>query len=366
MHPDDVHIGWSSFTNDGGQYCYFGRLEINGDPSTGETRGPRYDMVDVNLLVDPDRRAFITSNGTDLQLYPDSITGGELRGFSSSGDEILYIGAPTESTNIDLYAVHIETGAVRRLTSHPDYADTIAFSANDQWFVTQDTRAVERQMWMSGMRGVPPLIEIIATAVVASTRNNGPQRFFQPILIDRYGHRGSYYGQLVNAEGDGSNGSINDPNWYGRADPSLSLDSTRIVYWQAVVALPACGGSNPLPCPVSTAPGRREYRAMLARLTSRMPTLPASVYKVPDQIPWATPFSPGARYPSLPTLKPGNYTLQGKVSGCAEVKLNGDDNKVGEYATKRVAVNCTGYSDDGLHILNGWEDVELTVLYLHA
>jgi hypothetical protein len=101
---------------------------------------------------------------------------------------------------------------------------------------------------------------------------------------------------------------------------------------------------------------------MLARLTSRMPTPSAPVYKVPDQIPWATPFPHGATYPSLPVLKPGNYTLQGKVSWCAEVKLNGDDSKVGEYAIKRVAVNYTDYSDDGQHILNGWEDVELTVL----
>jgi hypothetical protein len=230
MPPDDVDIGWSSFTNGGGQYCYFGGLEFNGQPTTGETRVPRYDMVEVNLLVDPAGRAFITSNGTELQLHPDSITMGELRGFSGSGDEVLYIGAPTELTNIDLYAVHIETGVVRRLTSHPDYADPIAFSANDQWFVTQDTRAAERQIWMSGMRGVLPLIDIVATAVAASTRNNGPRRFFQPILIDRYGDRGSYFGQLVNAGGDGSNGSINDPNWNGRADPAFSLDSTRIVF----------------------------------------------------------------------------------------------------------------------------------------
>jgi hypothetical protein len=362
IHPDDMHIGWSSFTNDGGQYCYFGRLEFNGDPTTGETRIPRYDMVNVNLLVDPDRRAFITSNGTELQLHPDSITVGELRGFSGSGNEVLYICAPTKSTNIDLYAVHIETGVIRRLTSHPDYADPTAFSADDQWFVTQDTRAAERQMWMSSMRGVPPLIDIVATAVAASKRNNVPRRFFQPILIDRYGDRGSYFGQLVNAKGNGSNGSINDPNWNGRADPAFSLVSTRIVYWQAIVTSPACGSSNPLPCPVSTAPGGREYRAMLARLTSRMLTPPAPMYNVPDQIPWATLFSLGATYPSLPILVPGNYTLQGKVSGCAEVKLDGDDNKVSEYAIKRVAVNYTDYSDDGQHILNGWEDVELTVL----
>ena len=219
---------------------------------------PRYDLVDVDLLVDPKRGAFITADGSELKLHPESIIIGELRGFSGSGDEILYLGAPTESTNIDLYAVHIETGIVRRLTSHPDYADPIAFSADDQWFVTQDTRASERQMWMSGMRGIPPLIDIVAVAVAASTRNNGKRRFFQPILIDRHGDRGSYYGQQVNGNGEKSDGGINDPSWNGRADPAFSLDSTCIVYWQAIVTSPACGGINPLPCPASTAQGRRE------------------------------------------------------------------------------------------------------------
>jgi hypothetical protein len=55
----------------------------------------------------------------------------------------------------------------------------------------------------------------------------------------------------------------------------------------------------------------------------------------------------------MPTLKLGNYTFQGKVSGCAEVKINGHGTKVGEYAIKHVAVNYTDYSDDGQHILNG-------------
>jgi hypothetical protein len=357
MHPDDVHIGWSSFTKIGGQYSYFGRLSFNAAPVTGDIRAPRYDLVDVDLLVDPDRRDFITTNGTELYLQPDSITIGELRGFSGSGDEILYLGAPTESTNIDLYAVHMETGAVRRLTSHPDYADPIAFAPNDQWFVTQDTRATERQMWMSGMRGVPPLIDIIATAVAASTRNNGHRRFFQPILIDRYGDRGSYFGQLVNAEGNGSDGSINDPNWNGRADPAFSMDSTCIVYWQAIVTSPACGGNNPLPCPVSTAQGGREYRVMLARLSDRAPSPPAPVYKVPEHIPWATRFSSTVDNPPMIKLKPGNYTLWGKMSGHADVRL------IGEKHITRVAANYTNYSDDGEHILNGWEDVEKTILY---
>jgi hypothetical protein len=360
VHPDGVHIGWSSFTKVGGQYSYFGRLSFNVAPATGELKVSRYDLVDVDLLVDPERQAFITTNGTEMYLHPDSIMIGELRGFSGSGDEITYIGAPTESNNIDVYAVHMVTGAVRRLTNHPDYADPIAFSADDQWFVTQDTRATERQMWMSGMRGIPPLVDIVSTAVAASTRNNGPRRFFQPILIDWYGDRGSYYGQLVNAEGDGSNGSINDPNWNGRADPAFSLDSTRIVYWQAIVTSPSCGGGNPLPCPISTAQGGREYRVMLARLRNRTPSPPAPVYKVPEHVPWATRFSRIVNLPPRFALKPGRYTLRGKKSGHADVRLIGN---VEKNSITRVAANYTNYSDDGEHILDGWEDVERTILY---
>lgn len=195
LHPDDVHMGWSSFTDNGGQFAYFGRLEFNPEPSVGEPLAPRYDLVDVNLLVDPNDKAFVTSNGTELQLSEDSITVGELRGFSGTGDEITYTGSSHESNNIDLFAVHVVTGAVRRLTSHPEYADPMAFSADNEWFVAMDTRGTDRQMWMSGMRGIPLLIDIVTVTVAAPTRNNGPRRFFQPILIDRYGDRGEYFGQ---------------------------------------------------------------------------------------------------------------------------------------------------------------------------
>lgn len=354
VHPDDTHIGWSSFT-EGGQSAYFGRLSFNAAPTDTGPNVPRYDLVDVNILVDPSRSAPLTTNGTHLKIHRDAITVGELRGFSGSGDEITYIGYPTESTNIDLYAIHVETGVVRRLTSHPEYADPIAFSADDEWFVTMDTRGSDRQMWMAGLRGVPPLIDIVAVTAAASTRNNGARRFFQPILIDRYGDRGAYFGQQINAEGDESNGAINDPNWNGRADPAFSLDGTRIVYWQAMVSAPACGGDNPLDCPESTAQGGREYRVMLVKLKDRKPVKPKVVYEVPDYLPWATPFNPGSSLPSPLVVPPGNYTLLGKVSGQAHVRF------VGEDRINHVVVNYTDYSDDEGSVLNGYEDVTVSV-----
>ncbi|RLL98752.1 hypothetical protein CFD26_107828 [Aspergillus turcosus] len=354
MHPDDEHMGWSSFTSTGGQYAYFGRLRFNKNPSTGDVLAPRYDLVDVDVLIQPNGPGAIMANGDELELHPEAITVGELRGFSGSGDEILYIGSPREENNIDVFAVHLVTGAVRRLTSHPEYTDPIAFSHDNEWFVAMDTHGSDRQMWLSGMRMVPPLIDLVTVTAASSTRNNGARRFFQPILIDRYGDRGDYFGQQINAEGDGSNGSVNDPNWNGRADPAFSPDTTHIVFWQALVTSPACGGVNPLVCPNSTADGGRRYRLMLAHRTSRQPTKPAPVFKVPSAIRWATPFPPGAAIPTQYHLPAGNYTLKGKISGIADVGIVANPT-TGAYQT--VSVEYDNYSDDGKHIISGYESV---------
>ncbi|KAI1350030.1 hypothetical protein F5Y01DRAFT_326729 [Xylaria sp. FL0043] len=358
IHPDSVHLGFNSFTVSSGaiaQFGYFSRLQFNPSPDTGEPLVPRYDLVNVTRLYSPNNTAPWTVNGNHLVFNPLTNTVGELRGFSGRGGEVTYIGYSVESCNIDLFAADLTTGAVRRLTADPEYADPVAISPDDQWTAVMDTRGTGRQLFMAGMRGVPPLIDIIATTVASSIRNNHQRRFFELWLIDHYGDRGEYNGQKVNAEGSGvaGSGAINDPEWNGRADPRWSPDGTQIAYWQDMTASPACGGVNPLPCPNSTEPGGRFVRFMLATFTSREPYSLPSVEPVSGIVPWGTPYVPGDLPPTLPRIAQGTYTLLGKTSGSAEVTIT--DNADGS-ATKSVAVQYSNYTDDGVNFINGYEN----------
>jgi hypothetical protein len=362
IHPDNVHLGFSSFTQQNGalgQYAYFGRIVFNPSPKVGEPLSPRYEVINVTRLFNPGAPQPVEVKGKRLVLNPDAIAVGELRGFSGTGKEITYVGAPIESSNIDVFAADLTTGKVRRLTQHPEYVDPLDISPDDQWAVILDTRGTDRQMWLSGMRGIPPVTDLITTSLTSATRNNGQRRFFVPWLIDYHGDRGSYFGQQINAAGDGTPGSIDDPNWNARADPRWSPDGTQITYYQYLVVPPACGGPNPLPCPVSTAPGGRTNRLMLATLTSRKPLPPQPIAQVPEFIPWGVPVKAGDPLPIRPAPAPGVYTLKGKVSGSARVEIIGDGTTI-----DTVAVRYNRFSDDGINTLRGWENVTVTRLSL--
>ncbi|KAF1830285.1 hypothetical protein BDW02DRAFT_106117 [Decorospora gaudefroyi] len=363
IHPDNVHLGFSMATvNDGkfDQYSYLGRLQFNPSPTTGsEPLAPRYDVVNTQTLFsDSQKSVYVDSNNPgQLVINKSAIIIGELRGFNGDGREVTYVGYPHESSNIDVFAADLTTGAVRRLTEHPEYVDPIDISAHDDWMVILDTRFTERQMWLSGLRRIPPITDLVSTSATSSTRNNGNRRFFQPWLLDRYGDRGDYFGQQINAAGSGvpGSGAINDPEWNTRADPRWSPDGTEIVYWQGLTEAPACGGENPLPCYPSTEPGGRNARIMIAEFTSRDPKPPIKdVPTVPDVVPWAMKYVPGAPSPKRIPPPPGNYTLKGKCQGSASVTLI-DQSNSGFLETVRVTYN--GFSDDGVNVLNGWEEV---------
>lgn len=361
LHPDQVHVGFSSFTYLNGalgQQAYFGRLLFNPSPTEGIPLAPRYDVVSLTLLVDLKNSAPIITKGDQLVLNPQSITIGEARGFNGDGTEVIFLGNPVESCNIDVFATHLITGAVRRLTSHPEYCDPVAFSPDNKWMAIMDTRGSGRQMFLAGMRGVPPLIDMIVSTLISSTRNNGLRRFFEPYLLDFYGDRDTYFGQKINGNNDGipGSGDINDPEWNGMADPRWSPDSTQLVYWQSHTIAPTCGGNNPLPCYNSTEPGGRNFRMHLATFTSRSPRPRAYVPKRSDIIPWAIPYAPGDSPPTVTRIPTGIYTLIGKKSGSAKVNITWlTAPQLGD-----ISVVYTNYSDDGLSFLSGSENVTAT------
>ena len=116
---------------------------------------------------------------------------GELRGFTSDGKEAIGINSPAESNHIDLFATDLRTGKVRRLTN-TEYTDPIKSSPDDKWYVDLDVHVSGRSMWVAAMDGVPPINDMVTIATVSEARNNRNRRFFQPMLVDRWGQRGSY------------------------------------------------------------------------------------------------------------------------------------------------------------------------------
>ncbi len=359
LHPDNIHLGFNCIvltplSTD--QYGYIGRFSFNPSPTTGIPLVPRYEITNVTLLYDasPAQQPFAPNpdDPAELLFKPLARSVGEFRGWSKDGQEALWIGQPCESGNFDIMATKLSTGETRRLTRNPEYTDPVDMSPDNNWIVVMDTRGSDRLMFAAGMRGIPSLSDLVTSTTVASIRNNGDRRFFKPYLIDRYGDRGAYQGQLLTAEGDGAPGSINDPNWNGRADPRWSPNGTLVAFWQALVTAPACGGVNPLPCPKSTEPGGRRSRVLIARLLDREATPAYPIPPVPKTIPWGTPYVPGKPLPIRYHVPGGTYTLRGKVSGSALVHVNETSDRA---FISSISVHYTHYSDDGYHIIDGYE-----------
>jgi hypothetical protein len=357
LHPDNEHIGFNAAGISNGrldQFAYIARLRFD---RGGAGRPPRYALDYVNLLFrpgienrtvrpDPNRRGA-------LQINPSAIEMVELRGFTADGREAVYLGYPWESSNLDLFAVDLATGKVRRLTRHPEYAFSAAFAPDGQSMAVADSRGSDRLMFAAGLRGVPPITDLLTAPAIASIASNGSRGFFNLVLLDAAGDRAGYYGQVLTIDRP-ERGNVGDLDWNVAGDPQWSPDGTGIAFAQTLVTNPSCGGANPLACPRSTAPGGRRSRLLLSRLPDRSPTPELEPIALSNQIPWATPYVPGDATPQRAFLPAGTYELKGRDSGRARIVIA---QRADGKAVEGVAVSYENYSGDGNGVLNGDEAV---------
>lgn len=367
LHPDDAHLGFSEPVIQNGvfidQFAVIGELKFDDAANRYEVRGTRY-------LLGSESRPYAgvfevdAADRSRLLFGEPSAMIGEFRGFSSDGSAALGVGT-VDSWNFDLFTTDLSTAQSRRLTSGPAYTDPADQSPDDRSLVYMDGTVNDRMNFAGGLPGVPPLIDMVNIGSVQFLYNNGHRRFFQPYLLRTDDDHAKP--QQLNACADPTpgSGSLCDPLWNGRADPAWSPDGTAVVYWQAMVTPPACGPGQPTArdCPISTEPGGRSTRLIVADLTDRAPQSISAPRPWTADIPWSVPVGPGDPLPRRSHLAGGTYTLAGAASGKATVVVTENPD---ETAIARIAVTYRDYSYDGINIVNGTESATAAPYVWHS
>ena len=338
LNPDGVHLGWNTAVQSQAGFDEFGSV----GRLTFDQAAQAYDLIDVTILFSssPQYLPYAVKHGNRLVFNPVAMVG-EFRGWSSDGKGALGIQS-YESDSIDAWATSLATGQSHPLTDHAEYTDPMFMSPDGRWLISEQVRGSGRLDFISGMEGVPPITDQLpTTGHVSGIRNSGERRFFLPYLVNTAVPRAN---QQINAGAD--------PNWNAAADPVWLADSTAAVWVENLVTSPACGGTNPLPCPVSSEPGGRHSRAMIARFPTLKPSPLTKPAPISDTVPWGTPYTVGQAFPVRPHLPAGTYTLSGRIGGRATVVIS---ENAAHTAIASIQVSYANYDDDLIHVINGTE-----------
>jgi hypothetical protein len=343
LSPDGVHLGWNALVQTAGSYDEFGFV----GRLTWDAASSRYDLTNVTMLFNgaPQYQPYIVGPGSTLT-FNDAAMIGEWRGWSSDGTSVLGLQS-YESDSIDAFETSLATGQSHPLTRHAEYTDPMFMSPNGKWMLNEEVTGSGRLDFIDAMQGIPPLTDQLpTTGFVSGIRNNSQRRFFLPYLVSTQSGRQ----EQVNAGGD--------PNWNAAADPVWLANSTAVVWAENQVVSPACGGANPLPCPVSAEPGGRHSRVMIARFPTLEPSPQVAPRPTSDAVPWGTPYTAGDAFPTRPHLPAGSYTVRGARSGSASVVITTDSSGT---RIMTIKVSYANYSDQRGRVINGTESASLLI-----
>lgn len=325
LHPGGNHVSMAVSGVDGRPVPFGWLAALAGD-------GQRYVLSDPQLLfregaglrlVRPGRRS-----GT-LEVDTSAIEIESVSGFSADGREIFYRGFPWESGRPGLFAVVVESGAVRRLTRLPGGTGPVGASLDGNWLAFGSSHGSGQRMFLGGVNGLPPIVDLVSRGSVPGL-DAAESAARDLVLIDREGSRGGYAGQVLIAASTG---------WSVTGAPAWSPDGRSIAVLQAAAG---------------AAPARRgpALRLALVRLTGRAAAAPATVVPLPATIAWATPALPSANPGDRAPIPAGRYTLPGPDGGAARVIVE----RGGEGgAITGVSVRYEGYAADGAARINGDE-----------
>lgn len=331
---DDQWFIWSEvrLRGPGGNLSAMGRLVRQAD---------HYEVQDARVIAPPIQSLVL---GTDSDVWRNFTQPFEAKEAAMRGGLDWVMAGTPDAGHYDNFAIDLGSGAVRRMTRHPDHNEGISFTPDEEWAIVSSARTDNRVEFL-GLLPRPPYIDWIAFSLhfVAiagapsdglSPGGNSNERdcYLDPWMVDRWFERGDYVGQRLLTPADGWQSAAGGFEW--------SPDGTRLsiteIGWRRL-------NSPPLP-----------GRLRVFTLTNRDPIAPASVVPIvatPDPN-WAI------RYEDW--IVPNTFgvtVIPGKVSGTATIT-----NDFADTLSGSTRVDFANYSDDGASTLDGFEEIRIPVL----
>lgn len=251
-----------------------------------EFRGDHYALRNLRWLYPPP----LSDPGNPEQLWL-SKAWYEAKSFTDGGTTLVFASTMGEGGNVDLFTLSLTSGTVQRITSHPEWDETVEFSPDGRWLAFESTRA----HWILGYFSripIPPFLDWVMVFPLVTFTLAG--NFFaphEPILLAREGDLPTSIGYRLSAEGD--------EGWGVREGVHWSPEGTRLVYGSLL--------GSPL----------RDTRIGVVYLRDRSPAFAPPPSATPDP-PWAVP---GESVPLHPFSI--HRRFPGPLGGTVEVSLEG-------------------------------------------